>query len=169
MTVFLVKAAGRWLLLLPCLLGGGPLLRAADPANAPRLENDVLRVELSPPDASITVLDKRINLTWQQKVQPGFHVVPETLRAAAASISCRVSGPCEISNLTIALGDKATPSFDLTVDIPGQHYVHQPVYPFRFMAPEKGWSYVQNTSGEGMLRPMEQSARINKPFSWSGS
>ena len=37
------------------------------------------------------------------------------------------------------------------------------------MAPDKGWYYVQNTSGEGMLMPMDQSARISKPFGWGGS
>ena len=37
------------------------------------------------------------------------------------------------------------------------------------MAPEKGWYYVQNTSGEGMLMPMDQSAQISKPFGWGGS
>ncbi len=133
------------------------------------MENDVLRITLSPQDAAITVVDKRIGLTWQQKVHPGFHVAPETLRVAAGSISCRVLGPGETCNLTIALGDKTASSFDLTADIPDRHYTTRPVYPFRFMAPEKGWYYVQNTSGEGMLMPMEQSARISKPFGWTGS
>ncbi len=165
----LMKAAPGWLLPLFWLLSGGQLLPAADSSNAPRLENDILRIDLSPQDAAITVVDKRIGLTWQQKVHPGFHVAPETLRVASGSISCRVLGPGETSNLTIALGAKMAATFDLTVEIPGRRYTTRPAYPFRFMAPEKGWFYVQNTSGEGMLMPMEQSARISKPFGWSGS
>ena len=163
-----MKSAPGWLLFLAfavSLLEPG----AATAATAPRLENDVLRVDLSLKDAAITVLDKRIDLTWQQKVQPGFHVAPETLRVAPDSISCRVLGRGETCDLTITLGGKAAPSFDLTVAIPGRRYTTRPDYPFRFMAPEKGWFYVQNTSGEGMLMPMEQSARINKPFGWGGS
>ncbi len=54
----------------------------ANPANAPRLENDVLRIDLSLADAALTVVDKRIDLTWRQKVQPGFHIAPETLRVS---------------------------------------------------------------------------------------
>ena len=164
-----MKAARRWLLPLVGLLGASQLLTAADSGNGARLENDILRLELLPQDASITVLDKRIGLTWQQKVQPGFHVAPETLRATADSISCRVLGPGETCDLTLTLSGKAASSFDLTAGIPGRRYTTRPVYPFRFMAPEKGWFYVQNTSGEGMLMPMEQSVRINKPFGWNGS
>ena len=135
----------------------------------PRLENDTLRIDLSPKDAAITVLDKRIGLTWQQKVSPGFRVAPETLRVASDSIICRILGPGETCDLTITLAGKTASSFDFTAAIPGERYTTRPDYPFRFMAPEKGWFYVQNTSGEGMLMPMEQSNQVNKAFGWSGS
>jgi len=157
------------LLQLLWVVCGGQFLLAADPNSAPRLENDILRIDLSPQDASITVLDKRIDLTWRQKVRAGFRVVPGTLHVTSDVISCQVSGPGETSKLTMTLPGKAATSFDLAVDIPGRRYTMRPEYPFRFLAPEKGWSYVQNTSGEGMLMPMEQSAQINKPFGWSGS
>src|SRR5438046_4577916 len=109
-----MKTAPGWVLSMFCLLSGGQLLAAAEPSNPPRLENDVLRIDLSPQDAAITVVDKRIGLTWQQKLHPGFHVASETLRVASGSISCRVLGPGETCNLTIALGDKTASSFDLT-------------------------------------------------------
>jgi len=164
----LMKASPRWLLAIFWLLSASQLT-GAESGGLPKLENDVLRITLSPQDAAITVVDKRIDLTWQQKVHPGFRVAPETLRVATDSISCRVLGPGETCNLTITLADKTASSFDLTADLPDRHYMTRPVYPFRFMAPEKGWYYVQNTSGEGMLMPMDQSARISKPFGWGGS
>ena len=164
-----MEATPAWLVTLLSLLCGGQLVLAADSGSTPRLENDVLRIDLSPQDASITVVDKRINLTWQQKVQPGFHVVPGTLRTATDSLHFQVAGPGGTSSLALTLAGKTASSFDLVVDIPGRRYTLRPEYPFRFMAPEKGWSYVQNTSGEGMLMPMEESAQINKPFGWSGS
>ena len=164
-----MNAAPGWLLLLLCWLGSGPFLLGAESGNGPRLENDILRIDLSPRDASITVVDKRIGLTWRQKVQPGFQVAPEGLRVAADSISARVTGPGESFNLTMSWSGQAATSFDLTVEMPGRRYRTRPAYPFRFMAPEKGWFYVQNTSGEGMLMPMEESVRISKPFGWNGS
>ncbi len=164
-----MKAVPGWLIPLLWLLCGGQFLCAADPNNAPRLENDILRIELSPADASLTVVDKRIGLTWQQKIKPGFRVAPGTLRIAPDSISYQVSGAGETTNVTITLTGKAVNSFGLVVDIPGRRYSTRPEYPFRFMAPEKGWFYVQNTSGEGMLIPMAQSNQINKPFGWNGS
>ena len=78
-------------------------------------------------------------------------------------------GPGETCDLTMTLSGKTATSFDLTIEIPERRYTTRPAYPFRFMAPEKGWSYVQNKSGEGMLMPMEQSDRISKPFGWSRS
>jgi Glycosyl hydrolases related to GH101 family, GH129 len=164
-----MKAGLGWLVPLSLWLITSQFTLAADPGSGARLENDVLRIDLSPQDASITVVDKRINLTWRQKVQSGFHVAPETLRVTPDSISCRVSGPDETCNLTIALSGNTAASFDLTVEIANERYTTRPPYPFRFLAPEKGWSYVQNTSGEGMLMPMDQSARISKPFGWNGS
>src|SRR4051812_26710461 len=108
-----MKASPRWLLPVGWLLCGSPLLTAADTGGPPKLENEVLRITLSPQDAGITVVDKRINLIWQQKVHPGFRVAPETLRVATGTISCRVLGPGETCNLTISLTDKTTSSFDL--------------------------------------------------------
>ena len=163
-----MKPAPGWLLFLALAVS---LVEPADAATAtaPRLENNVLRIDLSPQDASITVVDKRIDLTWRQKVRPGFQVALETLRVTPGSISCRVLGPDETCNVTIALSSGTSSAFDLTLEIPNQRYANQPAYPFRFMAPEKGWSYVQNTSGEGMLMPLDQMAKINKPFGWNGS
>jgi hypothetical protein len=157
-----------------CLLLCGSLFAVslavgAEPAGLPRLENDALRIDLAPQDGSITVLDKRINLTWRQRVEPGFKVAPETVRATPGSISCRVSGPGEICDLTITLPKGGSSAFDLTVAIPNEHYVTLPVYPFHFLAPEKGWSYVQNTSGEGMLMPLDRPGDINKAYGWGGS
>jgi hypothetical protein len=71
--------------------------------------------------------------------------------------------------LTVSLTKESPYAFDLVLDIPNRNYAAVPAYPFPFVAPEKGWYYVQNTSGEGMLMPLEKAAEINTPFSWSGS
>ena len=42
-------------------------------------------------------------------------------------------------------------------------------YPFHFVAPDKGWFYVQNTSGEGLLMPLDRPGDIQKAYRWSGS
>ena len=156
-----------------CLALGGWLFAAtltmAAPPGAPRLENEALRIDLSPLDGSITVIDKRIDLTWRQQIEPGFKVAPETLRITPGAISARVTGPRETCDLTIVLKDGITPAFDLTAAIPNEQYAMHPVYPFHFVAPGKGWSYVQNTSGEGMLMPLDRPAEINKAYGWSGS
>lgn len=157
MTVSPMKAAPGWLLPLLCLLGGGQFLLAADSNSSCRPGRVDHRGR------------QRIGLTWGQKVQPGFQIALETLRVASDSISARVMGPGETCDLTMTLSGKAATSFDLTIEIPERRYTTRPAYPFRFMAPEKGWSYVQNKSGEGMLMPMEQSDRISKPFGWSRS
>ena len=147
----------------------GSIAIAVEPASSPRLGNDLLRIDLSLQDASITVIDKRINLTWRQQISPGFKVAPETLRVTSRSISCRVSGPGKACDLTIELKNGASSAFDLTVAVPEKDYATLPVYPFHFVAPEKGWFYVQNTSGEGMLMPLDRSGDINKAYGWSGS
>jgi Glycosyl hydrolases related to GH101 family, GH129 len=157
-----------WLLLSGWLFAAS-FAGAAEPAPPPRLENEALRIDLSPQDGSITVVDKRIDLTWRQQVEPGFKVVPETLRVTAGSISCRVSGPGETCDLTIALKEGTSSAFDLTVAIPEQRYATLPVYPFHFVAPDRSWFYVQNTSGEGMLMPLDRPGDINKPYGWNGS
>lgn len=135
----------------------------------PRLENDVLRIDLSTQDGSITVVDKRIDLTWRQRVGPGFKVVTNSLRVTPTAIAGRVSGPGETCDLTIELKEKAASGFDLTVALPTDRYGKLPAYPFPFTAPEKSWFYVQSTSGEGMLMPLEQPGEINKIHGWGGS
>ena len=157
-----------WLLLSGWLLAAS-FAGAADPARPPRLENEALRIDLSPQDGSITVVDKRIDLTWRQQVEPGFKIAPDTLRVTTGSISCRVSGPRTTCDLTIALKEGTSPSFDLTVAIPDQRYVTLLGYPFHFVAPDKGWFYVQNTSGEGLLMPLDRPGDIKKAYRWSGS
>lgn len=142
---------------------------AADSSQQPRLENEVLRIELSTGDGSITVIDKRDNLTWRQQVEPGFKVAADSLRVTPGSISCRVSGPGETCDLTIELKDEKVSGFDLTAAIPNENYGTLPAYPFHFVAPEDGWSYVQNTSGEGLLMPLDRTRDINKAYGWSGS
>ena len=69
--------------------------------------------------------------------------------------------------LTISLTKESPSAFDLLLDMLDRHYAAMPAYPFPFVAPEKGWYYVQNTSGEGMLMPLEKADEINKPFSCS--
>jgi len=157
-----------WLLLSGWLLAAS-FAAAADPAHPPRLENEALRIDLSPLDGSITVVDKRIDLTWRQQIESGFKIVPDTLRVTTGSISGRVSGPSTTCDLTIALKEGTSSSFDLTVVIPGQRYANWPGYPFHFVAPNNGWSYVQNTSGEGMLMPLDRPDDIQKAYGWSGS
>ncbi len=144
------------------------LLAVGAMAADPRLENEVLRLDLSLADASLTVIDKRINLTWRQNVKPGFKVDPGTLRVTANSISGRVSGARETYDLTIELKGGKAAGFDLTAK-PNERYGKLPPYPFHFIAPDKSWSYVQNTSGEGMLMPLDRPGDINKPYGWGGS
>ena len=60
------------------------------------------------------MLDKRINLTWRQQVEPGFKVAAGLLRVTPTSISCRVSGPGETCDLTIELKGGTAAGFDLT-------------------------------------------------------
>ena len=142
---------------------------AAELARPPRLENEALRIDLSPQDGAITVVDKRIDLTWGQQVEPGFKIAPETPQVTTGSISCRVSGPGESCDLTIALKEGTSSDFDLTVAIPDQRYATMPPYPFHFVAPDKGWFYVQHAGGEGRLMPLDRPDDTNKPYGWNGS
>lgn len=141
---------------------------AASPTTSPILENDVLRVDLSIQDGAISVFDKRDQVTWRQEVLPGFRVAPETIRVSANSMTFRVTGSGESSALTISLRGGSASAFDLTVERSKEQYATLPRYPFHFIAPGKDWYYVQNTSGEGMLMPLNRPAQINKPFGWSG-
>jgi hypothetical protein len=137
--------------------------------DVPTIENGVLRISLSTSDASLTVVDKRIPLEWRQQVRRGFRVPPDSIHTSPSSFSATVVGDGASYALTVSFGKESPAAFDLVLDVPGRHYAAIPDYPFAFVAPEKGWYYVQNTSGEGMLMPLERPAQIDKPFSWSGS
>ncbi|MBA2433766.1 MAG: hypothetical protein H0V54_01535 [Chthoniobacterales bacterium] len=152
-----------------CWLFAASNTLVAEATPSPRLENEVLRLELSTGDSSITVFDKRTNLTWRQQVELGFKIAPDSLRVTPTSVSCRVSGPGELCDLKIELKEGSAAGFDLTVAVPNEHYGKLPAYPFHFVAPDKSWSYVQNTSGEGMLMPLDRPGEINKAYGWSGS
>jgi Glycosyl hydrolases related to GH101 family, GH129 len=156
--------------LLPVLsfLLGTTFCNGAKNNPLPNVENDVLRVSLSRDDASLTVVDKRIQLEWRQQVRPGFRVAPDSVHIRPTSLSARVEGEGVTYLLTISLTKESPYAFDLLLDVPDRHYAAMPAYPFPFVAPEKGWYYVQNTSGEGMLMPLEKADEINKPFGWSG-
>jgi hypothetical protein len=132
------------------------------------IENDVLRISLSVSDASLTVVDKRIGLEWRQQVRSGFRVTPDNVRLSPTSISATVLGRASYF-VTISLTKELPYAFDLVLKIPDRQYATMPHYPFPFVAPGKGWYYVQNTSGEGLLMPLEKAGQINQPFSWSGS
>ncbi len=148
------------------LLSLGCLLLAAAPTHAAVLENKTLRITLAPEDASITVLDKRNRHIWGQRVRPGFRFTAGSENAAG--ISGTVNGLGQSYEVTLSL-DPATPrSFDLVCRLPGKSYTKLPDYPFPFTASGKDWSYVQNTTGEGMLLPLDRPEEINKPFGWSG-
>jgi hypothetical protein len=146
------------------------ILCATARGSGAHLENDALRLELSPSNGAISVTDKRIGFTWRQHVVSGYKVAPETLRVTSDSISYRINGPAETCDVVVGLKPGMTPSFDVTVNLPGKHYTQLPTYPFHFIAPEeKGWYYVQNTSAEGMLMPLDRPNEINKPYGWNGS
>src|ERR1051325_2508961 len=112
------------------------------------IENDVLRISLSVSDASLTVVDKRIGLEWRQQVRSGFRVTPDSVRLSPTSISATVLGRASYF-VTISLTKELPYAFDLVLKIPDRQYATMPHYPFPFVAPGKGWYYVQNTSGEG--------------------
>ncbi|HET7511398.1 MAG TPA: glycoside hydrolase [Chthoniobacterales bacterium] len=164
-----MKARLRLALALLVTLSATAAARAIA-APPPILENEVMRLELSTGDGAIRVLHKPAALDWRQQVAPGFKVVPGTLQVSSQSISCRVSGPGETCELTIRLATGGSAAFDLTVSIAGDKYTEQPLYPFHFIPPEKtGWFYVQNTSGEGLLMPLDRPDEIIDLYGWSGS
>jgi hypothetical protein len=155
-------------LLWALLLGHVAIVTGAqtDPA---RLENAVLRIELSTADASLRVLDKRDNLTFRQDVRPGYRVDPGSIRITSSSLSGRVSSANGPLSLTIDLPPGTEPGFALKIESNNLRYVAAPEYPFHFLAPGANWSYVQNTSGEGLLLPLDGSTKIREPYTWSGS
>jgi len=86
----------------------------------------------------------------------------------ATTLSARVAGPAGTYAVTVSFTRERPHAFDLLLDVPGRRYAVLPGYPFPFAAPGKGWHYVQNTTGEGMLMPLEHPEQINQAFSWSG-
>ena len=164
-----MKIIQRWLLLMSLSLPCASFSNGTNGDVLPTIENDAVRIALSIVDASLTVVDKRITLEWRQQVRPGFHVAPDSVRVSPSSLSATVLGEGTTYVLTVSLTKESPYAFDLVLDIPNRNYAAVPAYPFPFVAPEKGWYYVQNTSGEGMLMPLEKAAEINTPFSWSGS
>ena len=163
-----MKIVQRWLLPLSLLLLGVNFSKAAEENLPPTLENDVLRISLSSQDASLTVVDKRIGLVWRQQVRSGFRVAPDGMCVTPTTLSAKVLGEGGTYLVTISLAKESPHAFDLLLDMPDRHYTTMPGYPFPFVAPGKGWYYVQNTSGEGMLMPLEKMEDIYKPFGWSG-
>ena len=134
----------------------------------PMLENDVLRLSLSLQDASLTVVDKRIGLVWRQQARTGFRVEPDAMSVSPTSLTAKVVTKEGTFAVAISLSKECLHAFDLQLEIPGRQYASLPGYPFPFAAPDKGWYYVQNTTGEGMLTPLEKPEEINKAFGWGG-
>ncbi|MCX7016009.1 MAG: hypothetical protein NTW86_26210, partial [Candidatus Sumerlaeota bacterium] len=128
----------------------------ADGGKAPALENEALRVSLSLLDASITVVDKRIGLVWRQAPRPGFRVAADTVRVGPTTLSATVTGEDATYAVSISFAQECPHAFDLALDAPDRRYIEFPGYPFPFAAPGGGWDYVQNTTGEGMLMPLEK-------------
>jgi len=151
-------------------MAGPAWVRTAEAGPIGSLETDALRIAISLESGALSVVDKRSKLTWSQAVVSGFKVEQGTLRTTTESISCRVLGPGNTYDLTITLNPGSPSGFELTVNLPNEHYTRLPAYPFHFVAPSReSWFYVQNTSGEGMLMPLDRPTEINKPYGWSGS
>lgn len=157
-------------LMLVTLISGRGVLAQDGGAGSRELsiENGILRVSLFPSDASLTVVDKRIGLVWRQQTRPGFRVASGTLRTAPTSLSAQVVGEDEIYTVTIAFAKECPHGFDLQVEMPDRRYTLLPSYPFPFITPEKDWYYVQNTTGEGMLMPLEKAEEIHKSYGFNG-
>jgi len=143
-------------------------LSAADEKAAVSLESDLLRISLAHEDASLMVIDKRLDLAWRQEVMPGFRVVASSVKQTPGSISAEVTGKGGPYLLTLTLAPDCAHGFDVTLDIPGRKYTAPPSYPFPFAAPDDGWFYVQNTTGEGMLMPLAQASEIKDAYQWNG-
>lgn len=164
---FLCELAGASLV----ALAGGQKARAQTSASGGRefvLENAVLRIGLGVADAGLTVIDKRTDLTWRQQAAAGFAVNPDSVRTEPGVLSAEVKGPKEKYIVRLSFPAGRPESFELTVAVPGRRYASFGDYPFPFAAPSKGWYYVQNTVGEGMLMPMDRMKDIVDPFSWRG-
>ncbi len=155
-------------LLLSILLGlVAPPRALASPSTPPAvIENAALRISIAPADASITVLDRRNSYSWRQQIAPGFHFTASS--QSSSSLAGTVAGLGQAFKVTLTLDPSKASSFNLVCEIPDRSYTKLPDYPFPFMAAGKDWSYVQNTTGEGMLLPLDRLGQINKPFGWSG-
>src|SRR6185295_13531670 len=132
------------------------------------LENEVLRVVLAASDGSLSVVDKRNGLVWRQRVKAGFPIALDSVSQSQTNLSARMFGPSGLFALTISLSKDSPHTFDLTLDVPNRQYTVFPGYPFPFATPEKGWHYVQNTTGEGILMPLDKPGDIQSPFGWGG-
>ncbi len=157
----------RWLL---SLLIAPLTLAVARPATVPRLENDLLKIDVSPENGEIRVQDKRNQIIWRQDIVPGYKLAGDSIHLSDRSLSYRVLGPGEVCDVTIDLNPGRSPGLDLKLNLPNEHYARLPAYPFHFVAPgADGWFYVQNTTGEGILMPLDRPGQIENAFSWSGS
>ena len=95
-------------------------------------------------------------------------MVADSLKQTPGSLSAEVAGPGGPYSITLTLAPDRPHGIDVALDLPGRKYTAPPPYPFPFAAPADGWFYVQNTTGEGMLLPLEKPGEIKKPFEWSG-
>ncbi len=152
----LVLAVG----LFVCLAAGAPA--------ATVLDGPGLRVTFDEKDASFTVLEKQSAYTWRQQVSPGFSIDPASVQRSSSRLTAKVTGGGQSYLVTIALDQDSPQAFDLALELPGESYTRLPSYPFPFTASGKDWSYVQNTSGEGMLMPLDKPRDIFKQYGWSG-
>jgi hypothetical protein len=125
-----MKIIQRWLLLMSLSLPCASFSNGTNGNVLPTLENDVLRISLSSEDASLTVVDKRIGLVWRQRVRPGFHVAPDSMRVTPTTFSAKVLGEGGTYLVTISLAKGSPHAFDLLLDMPDRHYAAMPAYPF---------------------------------------
>src|SRR5437899_7312331 len=125
-----MRTVQGWLLPLSLLLLSVSFSNGKNGNVLPTIENDVLRISLSPSDASLTVVDKRITLEWRQQVRPGFRVEPDSIRVSQTSLSAKVLGEGATYVLTISLTKESQYAFDLVLDIPDQHSAAMPASPF---------------------------------------
>jgi Glycosyl hydrolases related to GH101 family, GH129 len=142
------------------LLVLAPLLAAAS-ISAPAwatdtvLENDLLHVVFSGADGSmaVTVLDS--GDAWTQTPAAGYQV--SSVAATPTSLDASVHGGNSTLAVHVALVDGAR---EITVTIDGDGYTRLPAYPYPFTLPADQGYYVQNTSGDGALFSLKETASI---------
>ncbi len=152
-----------------CLLAGVVCYPLTELEASPILDGPGLQVTLDLKDASLGVLDKRNGYTWRQQVAAGFAVEPASVQTTPGRMTAKILGGGKSYLVTLSLKPESPEAFDLALQIPGRPYTQKPPYPFPFTASGKDWSYVQNTSGEGMLMPLDKPRDIFKADGWSGS